>query len=168
MEGKWIPDDRLIPTTEGPKPVSEVSDVHDELDVNGRRQYRANTEPMVVVPVLDAESRTATGEYDVYNIASVSRQQVVLPPGSADNRDPCNCLDHLQRGPTNGCKHFRRVGLAMWEGNVPAIEEPLLDSHVEYLRTRVTRSDIDACEDDDRRAMLKALQTDIESTLLHG
>jgi hypothetical protein len=79
------------------------------LDGSGRRQRRARTERMVVIPEADRHGY-ATGLYQVVTTGG----SYIVEPGQGGR---CTCPDHQFNHAT--CKHFRRVTIMFGETDLP-------------------------------------------------
>lgn len=83
----------------------------DDLDEQERREYRAHTEAMLVVPEVDPDG-DSTGLYRVFS-ESGSRYTVDLLDGR------CNCPDVKHNDPPE-CKHEIRVAAMAANRSLPA------------------------------------------------
>ncbi|MWG33120.1 hypothetical protein [Halomarina oriensis] len=96
-------------------------------DADDRRTWRARTQSMLVLPETDTEG-DATGLYHVF---SQSGSNYLADP----ELDSCTCPDMAHNDPENGCKHIRRVSLAIDETSLPARTESTDDYWTEFDAT---------------------------------
>lgn len=107
-------------------------DPETDLDALERREYRARTNLMVVIPVLD-DRGCATGEYTVIT-ESATPYTVTF---RTDRDVSCTCPDWQNRTPAGGCKHIRRVLNEGQETALPTEGESAAD-YFEELDERMT------------------------------
>lgn len=106
----------------------------DRLTEMERRTLRARTDAMLVVPRADPGGE-CIGMYDVFS-ASGSWYVVDL---AAAGEQVCDCPDAEHNRPDRGCKHYRRIKLAIDETPLPAPSEstspywPWIEEQIRHL-----------------------------------
>lgn len=98
-------------------PPSELQDAT-ESDLSGpeKREYKAHTEQMLVIPHVDADG-ICTGTYEVVR---PGKTPYILNHRELDDGPTATmCPDAQYRNPTGGCKHQRRIDALLDEGLLP-------------------------------------------------
>jgi hypothetical protein len=85
----------------------------DALTGAKRRSMRARIQQMVVIPQVDPNGN-CIGLYDVHSLESGEVYTVVL------DLSQCSCEDMQYNDPDGGCKHIKRVAMAITETDLPA------------------------------------------------
>jgi len=130
-----------------------------DLDALERREYRARTNLMVVIPTLDRHGK-ATGEYAVIT-ESASPYMVTF---RVDRDVSCTCPDWQNRAPAGGCKHIRRVIYEGKETPLPAEDESAAD-YFETLDERMTAIGNRTIEYETRAADLRRVMATVLENL---
>jgi hypothetical protein len=115
----------------------------DDLDCNAARTFRAATESMFVIPVPDADGY-ATG---LYRIVTTSASTYMVD--AVDARHQCPDLKYRGDSFTGGCKHQRRVCMAINIGRLPAPGDWISEEDIERLNSLLTSGAIEADRADD-------------------
>lgn len=144
-------------------PVESLTNADpNDVPSNAARTVRAATEPMFVVPVPDAETDTATGLYHLIT-GSGSTYTVDLEAG----RHTCPDTEYRGDTYTGGCKHERRVVMAVHRGAVPAPGEPISDAYYERLSRALATAAVVAKRDldEDLWRAVQAAEREAETQL---
>lgn len=102
-------------------PVKFKSVAVGDLGPAEKREYRARTQRMTIVPERDPEGE-ATG---MYRVATTSRSQYRVDIVNG----VCTCKDYEYNrvAQERGCKHIQRILIEITEGDAPARGEPTDD-----------------------------------------
>lgn len=130
-----------------------------DLDALERREYRARTNLMVVIPALDRHGK-ATGEYTVIT-ESATPYTVEF---RVDKDVSCTCGDWQNRAPAGGCKHIRRVLYEGQETSLPAEDESATD-YFKELDDRMTEVGNRTIEYETRAAELRRVMATVLENL---
>lgn len=114
-----------------------------DLPRNAARTFRAATEPMFVIPVLDADD-VATGLYHL-----VSGSTTTYTVDLVDGMHSCPDVEYNGDSYIGGCKHQRRVVMGVNRGDLPAPDEPLRDHHLDALNRALATAAVVAKRDND-------------------
>ncbi|WP_135855291.1 hypothetical protein [Halorussus salinus] len=112
-------------------PPTELKDAdEDELATDEKRELRAHTQEMLIIPHAD-EDGYCTGTYDIHRPAK--DPYTVNPRELDESPSVMMCGDMQYRRPSGGCKHIRRIQTMVEQDLLPDEDEDA----TEYLENLV-------------------------------
>lgn len=116
-----------IPLTLAPPTELEDAD-EDDLATDQKREFRAHTEEMLIIPHADQDGY-CTGTYDVHRPGK--DPYTVNPRELDESPSVMMCGDMQYRRPSGGCKHIRRIRTMVEQDLLPDEDEDA----TEYLES---------------------------------